>query len=94
VWLPIEGSTPLAPSGTRLEDYNEAVRYYTTQPMDGGILFKCAFCEHTVTTLAFDSTRGNRRTQAAAVMNQHAAESHLPSGQMAVAAKLGSRGVL
>lgn len=52
--------------------YNEAVRYYTTKRMNGGITFKCIFCEHNVATLDFDHTKGNQRTQAAAAMNQHA----------------------
>jgi hypothetical protein len=34
-------------------------------------------CEYTVTTLDFDSTNGNRRTQAAGAINQHGAGSHL-----------------
>ncbi len=54
------------------------VRYYTTKPMNGGTTFKCTFCEHTVTTLNFDVTHGNRRTQAAAEINKHAALLHLP----------------
>jgi hypothetical protein len=41
--------------------------------MNGGTTFKCTFCEHSVTTLDFDSASGNRRIQAAAVINQHAA---------------------
>ena len=53
------------------------VRYYTTKPLSGGVTFKCIFCEHNVTTHDFDSLRGNRRTQAASVMNQHARESPL-----------------
>jgi len=68
------------------------VRYYTTKPLSGATAFKCIFCEHTVTTQDFDSLRGNRRTQAAAVMNQHAEELHLSSRQAPASAKLGSRG--
>jgi hypothetical protein len=45
--------------------------------MNGGTTFKCTFCEHSVTTLDFNTTNGNRRTQAAAVINQHAASLHL-----------------
>ena len=59
------------------KDYSEDVRYYTTKLVKGGTTFKCAFCEHSVTTLDFISTNGNRRTQAAAVINQHAATLHL-----------------
>jgi hypothetical protein len=68
------------------------VRYYTTKPLSGSIAFKCIFCEHTVTTQEFNSLKGNRRTQAAAVMNQHAAELHLSSRQGPAPAKLGNRG--
>ena len=58
------------------KNYNGAVRYYTTKPMNGGITFKCVFCQHTVATLDFDRTKGNHRTQAAAAINQHARERH------------------
>jgi hypothetical protein len=44
--------------------------------MNGGITFYCIFCEHSVSTMDFDHAKGNRRTQAAAAMNQHARESH------------------
>jgi hypothetical protein len=67
------------------------MRYYTTIPVDGGTLFKCTLCEHTVTTLDFDNANGNRRTQAAAAINRHAASSHVRAW---VPAKLGSRGAL
>jgi hypothetical protein len=53
------------------------LRYYTTKSINGGTTFKCTLCEHSVTTLDFNSTNGNRRTQAAAVINQHAASAHL-----------------
>jgi hypothetical protein len=52
------------------------VRYYTTKPMNGGTTFKCTFCDHRVTTLDFQIANGNRRTQAAAEINQHVALSH------------------
>ena len=45
--------------------------------MNGGTTFKCTYCEHSVTTLDFNSTTGNRRTQAAAVINQHAVLLHV-----------------
>jgi len=64
------------------------VRYYTTKPMNGGTTFTCTYCQHNVTTLDFDSANGNRRTQAAAVINQHAASLHL---RTSVPTKLGSR---
>jgi len=54
--------------------------------MNGGTTFKCTFCEHSVTTLDFNSTNGNRRTQAAAMINQHLRAS--------AAIKLGGRGAL
>jgi hypothetical protein len=56
--------------------YNEIVRHYSTEPKNGGITFKCVSCEHSVSTLDFDTAKGNRRTQAAQAMNQHSAESH------------------
>jgi hypothetical protein len=59
--------------------------------MNGGTTFTCTFCEHSVTTLDFNSMNGNRRTQAAAVINQHAASLHL---RASVPAKLGGRGAL
>ena len=67
------------------------MRYYTTKPMNGGTTFTCTFCEHSVTTLDFNRMNGNRRTQAAAVINQHAASLHL---RASVPAKLGGRGAL
>jgi hypothetical protein len=67
------------------------VRYYTTKPLNGGITFTCTFCEHSVTTLDFDGVNGNRRTQAAALINQHAASLHV---RILVPIKLGSRGAL
>ncbi len=67
------------PEGTTVtRDYDGKVRYYTTKSMNGGTTFKCSLCEHSVTTLNFNSTVGNRRTQAATAMNQHAAASHMP----------------
>lgn len=67
------------------------MRYYTTKPLNGGTTFKCTFCEHRVTTLDFNCMNGNRRTQAVAMINQHAALMHL---RASVAVKLGSRGAL
>jgi hypothetical protein len=80
-------------SAAAQKDYNEGVRYYTTKSMNGGTTFKCALCEHTVTTLDFNSLEGNRRTQAATAMNRHAAVLHFPS-RTVVPAKLGGRGAL
>jgi hypothetical protein len=45
--------------------------------MGGGTTFKCTFCKHSVTTLDFNSANGNLRTQAAEMINQHAASLHL-----------------
>jgi hypothetical protein len=70
------------------------VRYYTTKQLNGGITFKCIFCEHAVTTLGFDNIHGNRRTQAAAAMNLHARDSHFSQLRLAGSAKSGSRGAL
>jgi hypothetical protein len=75
------------------KDYNEDMRYYTIKPISGGATFKCISCAHSITTLNFSSTNGNRRTQAAKAMNQHAAELHLSFGRSAPT-KLGSRGAL
>jgi hypothetical protein len=52
------------------------VRYYTTKQMNGGTTYTCTFCKYTVTTLDFNTTNGNRRTQAATVINQHAVFLH------------------
>jgi hypothetical protein len=60
--------------------------------MNGGTTFTCTFCEHSVTTLDFQIANGNRRTQAAAGINQHALILHL--GTMSVPAKQGSHGAL
>jgi hypothetical protein len=59
--------------------------------MNGGTTFKCAFCEHSVTTLDFNNANGNRRTQAAAEINHHAASLHL---RASMPTKLGARGAL
>jgi hypothetical protein len=59
--------------------------------MNGGTTFKCTFCEHSVTTLDFNSMNGNRRTQAAAVINQHVSSLHV---RTLAPIKLGSRGAL
>lgn len=75
------------------QDDNRGVRYYTTKSMNGGTTFKCALCEHTVTTLDYNSLEGNRRTQAATAMNRHAAGLHFPS-RTVVPAKMGGRGAL
>ena len=92
--LAIEGSTPLAPVCKPPKDYNESVRYYTTKQMNGSVTFKCIFCEHAVATMDFDQTAGNRRTQAAASINQHAKDLHFSRLRTAAPMKSGSRGAL
>jgi hypothetical protein len=63
--------------------------------MSDGTTFECTFCEHTVNTLQFDSTsETNRRTQAAAAMNQHAAKLHFSRLRTSLPTKSGSRGAL
>jgi hypothetical protein len=56
----------------------DAVKSIQTNPHNGRVTFKCIVCEQTVTTLNFNCTSGNRRTQAAAAINRHAAVLHLP----------------
>ena len=68
------------------------MRYYTTKPMNGGTIFKCTYCEHSVTTLDFNRMNGNCRTQAATGINQHALVLHLRT--MSLPTKLGKRGAL
>jgi transcription elongation factor Elf1 len=67
------------------------VRYYTTKTSNGNTTFTCTFCEHSVTTLDFNNAIGNRRTQAAAMINQHAASLHV---RILSPVKLGGRGAL
>jgi hypothetical protein len=67
------------------------VRYYTTKPVNDGITFKCIYCEHSVATLDFDHAKGNRRTQAAAAINQHARELHASKLRLAVPIKSAGR---
>ena len=57
-------------------DYNQPVRNYSTQRIKGGMQFTCVRCPHSVRTLDFDPKDGNLRTQAAAALNQHAAQVH------------------
>jgi len=53
--------------------YSEGVRHDTSTPMYDGPAFKCTSYEHSVTAVDFNSTNGDCRTQAAAVINQHPA---------------------
>jgi hypothetical protein len=52
-------------------NYNDEVRYYITEPINGGL-----FCKRSGNTLDFNSTKGDRRIQTAAVMNHHTAALH------------------
>jgi hypothetical protein len=49
---------------------------YTIKLGRGVTIFECTSCEHTVTTLDFDKSKGNTRTQAATALNQHAILEH------------------
>jgi len=60
--------------------------------MNGGITFKCIFCERSVATLDFDRNKGNHRTQAATAMNKHVGEMHLSQLRAAASMKSGNRG--
>jgi hypothetical protein len=59
--------------------------------MNGGTTFKCTLCQHSVSTLDFNIMNGNPRTQAAAMINQHAASLHL---RTSLPTKLAGRGAL
>jgi hypothetical protein len=67
------------------------VRYYTTKPLNGGIAFRCIICEFTIHTLDLDPAKGNRRTQAAAGVNQHVKESHPARLRMDAGVRLAGR---
>jgi len=62
--------------------------------MNGGITFKCIFCERSVATGDFDQTHGNRRTQAASAINRHASEEHFSQIRARVSLKSGSYGAI
>ena len=51
-------------------------RFYTIVRIKGGMKFTCTRCPHCVCTFEFDPSNGNRRTQAATAINQHAAQVH------------------
>jgi hypothetical protein len=57
-------------------DYNQSVKNYTTNRIEGGIRFKCVRCEYSVNTLDFEVQAGNLRTQAATAINRHASDAH------------------
>ncbi len=54
----------------------QQVKSYRTERIKNGIKFACTRCTHSVTTLDFDAKAGNLRTQAAAAINHHAAQTH------------------
>jgi len=54
----------------------EAVRHYAIKMVNGLATFTCQRCKHSVTILEFSSQNGNRRTQAARAMNEHATAAH------------------
>lgn len=86
------GPAPLVRGSVPREDYNPIVRYYTTKPQNGGISFQCTLCEFTVHTLDLDPEKGNRRTQAAAVVNRHVKELHPVRLRMDSAGRVAGRG--
>jgi len=91
-WQHSKGQLLLPEAFPETKDYNQSVRYYTTKPLNGGIAFKCTICEFTVHTLDFDHTKGNRRTQAAAAVNNHVRELHPPRLRMDVPVRVAGRG--
>jgi hypothetical protein len=54
----------------------EAMRQYTIKMINGLTTFRCPLCQHSVATEEFSSQNGNRRTQAARAMNEHATAAH------------------
>jgi hypothetical protein len=52
------------------------MRHYTITMMKGFSTFNCPLCRFSVTTREFSSLIGSCRTQAAKVMNDHAAATH------------------
>ncbi|MFZ1917591.1 MAG: hypothetical protein WAU58_08470 [Terriglobales bacterium] len=69
---PTIASSPFARSKTTIQQ----VKSYRTERIKNGIKFACTRCTHSVTTLDFDAKAGNLRTQAAAAINHHAAQTH------------------
>ena len=54
----------------------QAVKAYRIERIKGGMKFTCTHCAHSVSTLDFDATAGNLRTQAATAINDHATRTH------------------
>jgi len=70
------------------------VKYYSIRPLNGAIIFKCIFCKHSVATVEFDGTKGNRRTQAATAIHQHVKELHLSQLRTSALLKPGNHGAV
>ena len=51
-------------------------QYYIKQMLKGDTKFTCSFCDYSVVTSRFNTSNGNRRTQAVAAMNRHVARLH------------------
>ena len=60
----------------RAQGYNQSVRNYTSQRIEGGMQFTCVRCKYSARTLDFNVKDGNLRTQAATALNLHAAQVH------------------
>ncbi len=54
----------------------QSVKAYRIERIKSGMKFTCAHCGYSVSTLDFDAKAGNLRTQAATVINDHAAKAH------------------
>jgi hypothetical protein len=52
------------------------VKAYNIQRIRGGLKFTCVQCPHSVSTVDFDPSLGNLRTQAATAINAHSTQSH------------------
>jgi hypothetical protein len=52
------------------------VKTYRIERIKSGMKFVCEQCEHSVSTLDFDTKGGNLRTQAATAINDHAIKAH------------------
>ncbi len=52
------------------------MKSYTIERVKGGLKFTCTRCKHHVSTLDFNLSGGNLRTQAASTINQHASTVH------------------
>jgi hypothetical protein len=72
--LPSE-PTVVRPS-VRAQGYNQTVKHYITNRIEGGMQFTCIRCEYSVSTLDFDRRDGDLRSQAATAINRHAVAVH------------------